>query len=271
MEYSREDCLRLIGKAMRDTDGISLKEKGKGTLEYTIPYKGLEQILTLAGNGMSILIMRNGTEAAKAVFLYAEIAEAVESGTPDYRDICFSSSIGFRATVRFPLSWSCREDAFNPLELRGKDIEIYTDGGCRIDQSCAGGWGYAVIYGGNAVLMEKGHQARTTNNRMELMGAIRALEKARELVPGSVRIKTDSQYLAHGVNIWSKDWMLPDGTIDPSKKNPDLWQELLSLRDSLPFPCEFVWVKGHNGNRWNELCDRLASEGIEDAIREMHP
>ena len=135
-----------------------------------------------------------------------------------------------------------------------KHVAIYTDGACSGNPG-PGGWGAILVYNGAEKVLSGG-QAETTNNRMELTGAIRALEALRE--PCQVTLYTDSQYLANAVNLgwlrsWKKlGWRRKDGPL----KNPDLWQRLDALLET--HRTQFVWVKGHAENEYNNRCDALA-------------
>jgi len=135
-----------------------------------------------------------------------------------------------------------------------KEITIYTDGACSGNPG-PGGWGAILEYKGTRREMSGG-EAQTTNNRMELMGVINALEALKE--PCQVRLFSDSQYICNAINQkwlenWKKrGWKRKDGEL----KNPDLWKrldELLKIQN-----VEFVWVKGHADNDGNNRCDELA-------------
>ena len=135
-----------------------------------------------------------------------------------------------------------------------KHVAIYTDGACSGNPG-PGGWGAILVYNGAEKVLSGG-EAETTNNRMELTGAIRALEALRE--PCQVTLYTDSQYLSNAVNLgwlrsWKKlGWRRKDGPL----KNPDLWQRLDALLET--HRTQFVWVKGHAENEYNNRCDALA-------------
>ena len=140
-----------------------------------------------------------------------------------------------------------------------KHVAIYTDGACSGNPG-PGGWGAILVYNGAEKVLSGG-EAETTNNRMELTGAIRALEALRE--PCQVTLYTDSQYLANAVNLgwlrsWKKlGWRRKDGPL----KNPDLWQRLDALLET--HRTQFVWVKGHAENEYNNRCDALAVAELE--------
>lgn len=137
-----------------------------------------------------------------------------------------------------------------------KEVSIYTDGACRGNPG-RGGWGAILVYG----KFEKelsGGERETTNNRMELLGAIRALEALKESC--RVTLYSDSKYLVDAFNLgWVDTWRAQsfrEGKRD-EVKNPDLWRELLALVDK--HEVSFVWVRGHNGHAYNERCDALAT------------
>lgn len=136
-----------------------------------------------------------------------------------------------------------------------KIVNIYIDGACSGNPG-PGGYGIVIEY--NGVKKEKsGGFSNTTNNRMEIMGAIVALEALKEKC--SVRVFSDSQYL---VNAIMKGWVLrwkANGWMRNRKEkalNPDLWERLLRLCDG--HEVEFNWIRGHEGHAENERCDQLA-------------
>lgn len=136
-----------------------------------------------------------------------------------------------------------------------RNVEIYTDGACSGNPGM-GGWGAILVYNGR----EKeicGSEAQTTNNRMELTAVIKALKALKE--PCSVTLTTDSKYVCDAINQeWVYNWKR-NGWRKADKKpalNVDLWEELLALLEK--HNVKFVWVKGHNGNAYNERCDKLA-------------
>ena len=142
-----------------------------------------------------------------------------------------------------------------------KKVRIYTDGACSGNPG-PGGWGAILIYGG----VEKelsGGEAMTTNNRMELISVITALEALRE--PCEAELYTDSQYVANAVNLgwlasWQKrGWTRKGGDV----KNLDLWMKLVPLLES--HKVSFHWVKGHADNEFNNRCDVIAVEESKKA------
>ena len=137
-----------------------------------------------------------------------------------------------------------------------KHVEIYTDGACRGNPG-RGGWGAILVYGGKEKEISGG-EPMTTNNRMELMGAISALELLKE--PCDVTLTSDSKYLTDAINKgWLENWK-KNGWKKADKKpvlNPELWQRLDALLQT--HTVRFVWVHGHEGHVYNERCDVLAT------------
>ena len=137
-----------------------------------------------------------------------------------------------------------------------KHVNIYTDGACRGNPGI-GGWGAILVYNGHERELSGGETC-TTNNRMELTAAIRALEVLKE--PCAVTLTSDSRYLVDGVTRgWAASWRAR-GWIKGDKApalNPDLWGQLLDLLEK--HKVEFVWVHGHAGHPYNERCDALAT------------
>ena len=135
-----------------------------------------------------------------------------------------------------------------------KQVTIYTDGACSGNPG-PGGWGAILKYGAHEKELSGGEPS-TTNNRMELLGAITALQSLHE--PCQVSLYTDSQYLANAINLgwlrgWKqKGWRRKDGEL----KNVDLWQTLDGLLQT--HKVQFFWVKGHADNVYNNRCDALA-------------
>jgi ribonuclease HI len=141
-----------------------------------------------------------------------------------------------------------------------KDVQIYTDGACRGNPG-PGGWGAVLVFGEHEKELTAGEPS-TTNNRMELMGAIRALSELK--CPCKVTLTTDSKYLCDAVTKgWVYSWK-KKGWMRSNKEpaaNPDLWERLLVLLDI--HDVTFVWVKGHAGHPYNERCDQLATASAD--------
>jgi len=138
-------------------------------------------------------------------------------------------------------------------------VEIFTDGACRGNPG-PGGWGALLRYRGRERELSGG-EAHTTNNRMELMAAIRALET---LSRGCrVRLSTDSQYVCKGISEWLPGWRAR-GWKTASRtpvKNADLWQRLDDA--AAHHEVEWVWVRGHSGHPENERADRIARAAVD--------
>jgi ribonuclease HI len=138
-------------------------------------------------------------------------------------------------------------------------IEIFTDGACSGNPG-PGGWG-AILRSGTHERELQGGEAATTNNRMELMAAIAALEALKR--PSKVRLHTDSNYLKDGITKWLPQWKRRGWKTADKKpvKNVDLWQRLEAAE--APHEVEWLWVRGHDGHVENERADALAREGMQ--------
>ncbi len=138
-------------------------------------------------------------------------------------------------------------------------VEIFTDGACSGNPG-PGGWAALLRCKGNEKTISGG-EARTTNNRMEMMAAIKALEALKR--PCKVRLTTDSQYMMKGMTEWLKNWK-KRGWVTASKtpvKNAELWKRLDAL--TLQHKVEWTWVRGHNSHKENELVDSLARQALK--------
>ena len=140
------------------------------------------------------------------------------------------------------------------------DIEIYTDGACSGNPG-PGGWGVLMLWNGHEKELYGG-EAETTNNRMEMMAVIKALEALKK--SSEVTLYTDSKYVLQGITEWLPGWKAKNWKTASKKpvKNQDLWQEIDSLTQE--HTVDFVWVKGHDGNPGNERADALARQGIQE-------
>lgn len=138
-------------------------------------------------------------------------------------------------------------------------VEIYTDGACRGNPG-PGGWG-ALLRSGKTEKELSGGELMTTNNRMELTAAIRALEALKRRC--HVVLYTDSQYVRNGISEWLAGWKLREWRTAARRpvKNADLWQALDAL--VARHDIEWRWVRGHTGVDGNERADRLANLGID--------
>ncbi|WP_303981224.1 ribonuclease HI [Dongia mobilis] len=139
-----------------------------------------------------------------------------------------------------------------------KIVDVFTDGACSGNPG-PGGWGAILRYG--AVEKElSGGEAATTNNRMELMAAIAAIEAMKSTT--HVRLHTDSQYVKNGITTWIHNWKRTGWKTSDKKpvKNVDLWQRLDAAVKS--HKVEWIWVRGHDGHVENERADALARAAI---------
>ena len=145
-----------------------------------------------------------------------------------------------------------------------KLVEIFTDGACRGNPG-PGGWGVLLRYNG-AEKNLYGGEAHTTNNRMELLAAIRGLEAVSETC--QIDLTSDSQYVRKGITKWLQGWKARGWKTAAKKpvKNKDLWQ-LLDEQDQR-HKVNWHWVKGHSGHRENEIADELANRGIDELLEQ---
>ena len=149
----------------------------------------------------------------------------------------------------------------NAKEPGKKIVEIFTDGACSGNPG-PGGWGAILRYGGVEREMNGG-EPQTTNNRMELMAAIMAIEAVKR--PCEIHLHTDSEYLRQGITTWIHSWKARNWRTADKKpvKNVDLWQRLEAAIET--HDVHWHWVKGHSGHKENDRADELARL----AIRQM--
>jgi ribonuclease HI len=156
-------------------------------------------------------------------------------------------------------------------EKMGTELNIFTDGGCSGNPG-PGGWAYIVMEnedradsGPCKIIAEKWNaEESTTNNRMELLAVISALEDIENLAlsPGKIKVYSDSQYVQKGITEWIKNWKL-NNWINTSKKpvkNKDLWLRLEKIAGN--YLIEWIWIRGHSGNEYNERCDQMTQLAI---------
>jgi len=137
-----------------------------------------------------------------------------------------------------------------------KKVKIFTDGAC-LGNPGAGGWCSVLLYKQHKKVL-KGGKPHTTNNEMELTAVLEGLKKLKE--PCEVEIYTDSKYVANAINEWIHNWSKNNWSVGIKKKIKHLekWQELYDLLKK--HKVKAIWVKGHSGIEYNELCDKLAKE-----------
>ena len=141
------------------------------------------------------------------------------------------------------------------------EVVIYTDGACSRNPG-PGGWGVVLRWNGTTKELHGG-EPQTTNNRMELMAAIKALEALNR--PSRVQLYTDSTYLLNGITKWIAGWERNGWRTSAKRpvKNEDLWRRLIAAKNG--HEVSWLWVKGHAGEEGNERADALARLGIEEA------
>ena len=141
-----------------------------------------------------------------------------------------------------------------------KTVEVFTDGGCRGNPG-PGGWGAVLRFGGHEREL-RGWEENTTNNRMELLAAISALEAMTE--PCKVVLTTDSTYVKDGITRWIRNWKANGWKTAAKKpvKNKDLWERLDA--ECLRHQVDWRWVKGHAGHPENERADGLANLAMDE-------
>ena len=141
-------------------------------------------------------------------------------------------------------------------------VSIYCDGASSGNPG-PGGYGVVLLSGRHRKELSEGYKL-TTNNRMELMAAIKALEELKR--PCRIQLTTDSTYVKNGITQWLPDWKSRNWRTAGKKpvKNVDLWQLLDAVTGK--HEIEWHWVKGHSGHPENELADRLANQAIDDLL-----
>jgi ribonuclease HI len=148
-------------------------------------------------------------------------------------------------------------------------IEIYTDGACKGNPG-PGGWGVLLISGTTEKELYGGERL-TTNNRMELMAVIQALQALKR--PCAVTLHVDSQYVLKGMTEWLAGWKAKGWRTSTKQpvKNQELWQALDELVNGAGHEIKWRWVRGHDGDPGNERADLLANRGVEVALGRLPP
>lgn len=149
-----------------------------------------------------------------------------------------------------------------PVGVSESTVHVFTDGACRGNPG-PGGWGVVLRFGEHERELY-GAEAATTNNRMELTAAIRALEALKR--PCRVELVTDSQYVKQGITDWLAGWKRRGwrSSGGGAVKNRDLWEQLDALAQR--HQVEWFWVRGHTGHPENERADRLANRAIDELL-----
>ena len=136
-----------------------------------------------------------------------------------------------------------------------KFIEVHTDGSCSKPYG-KGGWAFVIVDNHKVIFSDWGCNSSTTNNRMELQAVISALEYLKDKT--NLKVYSDSQYVINGISKWIYGW-IKNNWRNNEIKNQDLWKHLLELIQGKSII--WKWEKGHNGNKYNEIADKLAKEG----------
>ncbi|MDR1867304.1 MAG: ribonuclease HI [Treponema sp.] len=136
-------------------------------------------------------------------------------------------------------------------------LKVYTDGSC-LGNPGRGGWAFIILDRDTVCKEHAGAELYTTNNRMELIAVINALETVLSMSSSEVTVVTDSQYVKNGITAWIYKWKRNNWqtTSKTPVKNKELWQKLELYTQQLSVSWE--WTKGHNGDKYNERCDFLA-------------
>lgn len=152
----------------------------------------------------------------------------------------------------------------NSTDKTKQAVEIWTDGACKGNPG-VGGWGVLMRYGKNKKELFGG-ELETTNNRMEMMAVIQALQSLKRPMP--IRLHVDSQYVKKGLTEWMSGWIARGWKTADKKpvKNQDLWEQLNLL--TAQHQIQWIWVKGHAGDPGNERADELANMGVEHVLAE---
>jgi ribonuclease HI len=147
-------------------------------------------------------------------------------------------------------------------EIEQAYVVIHADGACKGNPG-PGGWGATLAYAGKEKELWGGER-NTTNNRMELLGVIRALQSLKRAC--QIKVYTDSSYVQKGISEWIHAWKARGWKTADKKpvKNEDLWKMLDDLVQQ--HEIEWIWVKGHAGHEGNERADRLANRGVEELL-----
>ena len=153
------------------------------------------------------------------------------------------------------------------MTTAAKDVQVFTDGACRGNPG-PGGWGALLRFGDHEKHL-LGGEAHTTNNRMELMAAIMALEVLKERC--NVTLTTDSKYVKSGITEWVPQWKKRQWKTADKKpvKNVDLWERL--DRAASQHRVAWEWVRGHTGHVENEIADQLANRAVDEMLKKLKP
>lgn len=152
-----------------------------------------------------------------------------------------------------------------------RKIEIWTDGAALPTNPGQGGWAYLIKENGLEIKRESAGYSFSTNNRMEIMGVLFALQWVLDMDnfeqlrnEAKIVVYSDSTYVVNGFNDWCNDWVRKNS----NKTNMDLWRQIVEIKKQVP--ARLVWVRGHAGNECNEICDRLANTAAQTHNKQMY-
>lgn len=153
------------------------------------------------------------------------------------------------------------------VDTASERLEIHTDGGCDLGRGGIGAWAWVLSRPHGETLVGCGAMQNTTNNRMEMLAVIRALDEIEIGTP--VTVYSDSEYLVKGVTVWSRQWVKNGWKTRGGKQvlNRDLWQQLIDIYQL--HDVKFVHVPGHSGDERNEMADQLCTQAMTDAGKLM--
>lgn len=141
-----------------------------------------------------------------------------------------------------------------------KEVTLYTDGACKQNSTWVGGWGCVLIYENRYIKTFSGRVENTTNSRMEIQAVLEGLKRLKE--PCIVHLVSDNIYVVRTINEWLDAWIASG--VYQQKSNLDLWDEFIELRKI--HKVEAKHIRGHQGNYYNEICDKLATNAIKGEI-----
>jgi len=154
------------------------------------------------------------------------------------------------------------------------EIEVYTDGACigNGKKENIGGWSFVMVEKNEFFLEAVGIEYNTTNNRQEITGVLNALRCCLENKVSPFTLFSDSQYVVNGFNSWMHKWHRNRwcrGNPAELIPNADLWKEMWIVKQKLG-SIELKWVRGHDGNKWNEHADELINKEIEKSLKSVN-
>jgi ribonuclease HI len=252
------DRARRIGSVLEAND--LFPHKVNVSFGKIVSASDIELLVFERGDGLTSACGSGATAAAVAAhgnkFIEANAITVTQRGGSLLMRIDAADSCVQIGSATHVFSGQYRMETISPesAATSAKNVIVYTDGACSGNPG-PGGWA-AVIISNDRERELCGGEANTTNNRMEMMAAIAALEYL--AAPTSIELYTDSTYLKNGITKWIYGWMKNNWTTSDRKpiKNKDLWERLLKAAE--PHEISWRWVEGHAGNKFNERVDKLA-------------